>query len=317
MTKSFWHHFGAVLSLGAALIVLLTRADGALRTVATLIPYSPSIAHFELAAFLVLPFYVYCAARFSVRVTHDDGTAGLLTAYAGTLLVPVFTEVVATPQHTVALGLVLLGIVELLDSRHAGGHAARAGVYATIAGALLPGLIPVVALMIPPSLILSRGRVQRLTFAATVAAGSALLALVLAAGPGGGLAVPGIGGTNARMAVHVGAWRFLTDTYFLGVYAPLAAAAFLVPDRTHARTGSYTLLWIAGSTMAVLLMGAAQGEAVASCYAIMLLALAGMANAGVCALRRGERSGGALGALYLLPVVVGGLRLLIHLEATL
>ncbi len=323
MTTRFWFHVSVSAALAVA-VCLFVWLQGAAVSPAEKVPDTPTAR----GATLILTFaFLFAFARLLLRSTGSDRTMGLLGLYAALLCLPFVVFVTASPSHAAAMLLLTAALLEILDVDLSHANAWRSGLYAAVAcvvepncAVLVAALFPVVAAVAGPrwkltvrfvlavsipwvfaTRILDLGRPESGFFPIRHAA--------MLGAPGGWASAP------ARLARDL---RSSLESEFLSPYAAFASAGLVVATVRRmgpSRRGIAAAAWLLSIAI---LASTVLGESTAAFFrSVAYLWLILLANTGLAALaamnplHAGRRRMIPAGALFLLPAVIGWLRVLV------
>ena len=254
MTKRFWLHVG-ICSIVAIAVAVLSYKTG----------YEFPRSTFQNSSFewpqpvgilLLLPL-VYVVARLLLRVTRNDRPASFVGLYALAIFLPVISALVRSPRIHIAAILVLLAVLEILDSDIFRKNALRAGIYISLATILIPGAAPVAILCLPvvawltypdwrPTVRFVMGAVIPFAAIGTVIGlfrgFSGVLPEMFADWP------TTTGSFTAMIYTHTDSLHELADSFFLMTYAALGTAAVVLATArgtVASRRGIVVVAWLA------------------------------------------------------------------------
>ena len=323
MTNRFWFYLSVSAALAVAVCLFVWLRGPAGLRVDTF-----ETAPMTLAATLLLTLaFLYAFARLLLRSTGSDRAMGLLGLYAVLLWLPFIAYFSSSPRHAAAICLLTAALLEILDLDLSHANAARSGVFTGLAcvaepkcAVLASALLPIVAAVAWP-----RWRLP-LRFAVAAAVPWFLLTRLLDFGPPLGELFPVREGAVlsspawwvSTLAKHARGARSSLEGDFLSPYAAFATAGLVVatvrrmgPSRRSIAAAAW-LFAIAALATAVLDDSATAFFRSAEYLLLILLANTGLAAlAAMNPLHAGRRRMMPAGALFLLPPVIGWLRLLV------
>jgi hypothetical protein len=283
---------------------------------------------FRIAVLLLTLGFLYALARLFLRITGSDRATGLLGLYAASLYLPFVAVVTGSASHPVALLLLTAGVLEILDVNIASANAVRSGLYLSVASIVDPSclvlaaaLLPVVALVAWPRwwfsvpFVLAVGVPWALAHALPRVAGvqGSVLPLHEAA-----VLPENLGAMASALARYARGIRVSWDTDFLWTYGAFAFAGLLVLTVRRmgpSRRGIAAVLWL---LLVVTMARAALDERAAPLFGSLgYLLLIMLANTGLAALaamnplHEGRRRMIPVSAFFLLPPIIGWVRLVV------
>jgi hypothetical protein len=325
MTRRFWYHFGVSAAIVFAVTVFAWvrgwppgwDAHGA----------APASPGHRLAAIAASIAFLYVFARLLLRATGSDRATGVLGLYAASLYLPFLILLTGSAAWTLALLCAAAGVLEILDVNSSPANAARSGLYLSVGCALHPILVVVVAALVPVVIVGSGRRWWlALSFLFAVAVPwSAAMAI-----PASGLPVQSIVSLRgAALPGNLSAWisaltdharqiRLSWESDFLWAYGAFAFAGLVVGSVRRvgpSRRGIVAATWL---LIVVTVFEAVLEDRIAFLLAplgfVLLILLANTGLAALAAmnpLHAGRRRMIPVGAFFLLPPIIGWVRLLV------